>query len=62
MQARLLSPADAVFSVVPADPPNDGFNTANPNTRILLVKVSAPASGRMRLEVSLRPGNSDARR
>jgi hypothetical protein len=60
LQARLLSPADAVFAVLPADPPNDGFNAPNPNARILIVKVNAPASGRMQLEIALRPGNSGA--
>jgi hypothetical protein len=59
LRAGLLSPADATFSVIPADPPNDGFNAPNPGTRILIVKVSAPASGRIQLEVTLHPESTD---
>ena len=62
LRARLLSPGDATFSVIAADPPNDGFNAPNPDTRILIVKVNAPASGRIQLEVTLHPGNADASR
>jgi hypothetical protein len=60
LQARLLSPAGAIFSVIPADPPDDGFNDPNPNTQILVVNVTAPASGQVQLDVALRPGASDA--
>ncbi len=58
LQARLLSPPKAIFSVFPANPPDDGFNEPNPNTRILVVNVTAPVSGRIQLEVALRPGAS----
>jgi hypothetical protein len=56
LQVRLNSPAGATFSVIPADPPGDGFNAPNPDTRILIVTVKAPASGRVQLDVALRPG------
>jgi len=59
LQARLLSPADATFSVIPADPPKDDFNAANPDTRILVVNVTAPASGQIQLDVALRPGSTE---
>jgi hypothetical protein len=58
LQARLLSPPDATFSVIPADPPKDDFNAANPDTRILIVNVTVPASGRVQLDVALRPGST----
>jgi aspartate/glutamate racemase len=58
LQARLLSPAGAKFSVIPANPPDDGFNAANPNTRILVVNITAPASGQVQLDVALRPGST----
>jgi hypothetical protein len=60
LQASLLSPVGAIFSVIPADPPDDGFNEPNPNTRILVVNVTASASGQVQLNVALRPGASDA--
>lgn len=56
LQARLLSPAGAIFSIIPADLPKDDFNAANPDTRILVVNVTAPASGHIQLDVALRPG------
>ncbi len=59
LQARLLSPAGATFSVIPADPPKDDFNAANPDTRILIVNVIAPASGHIQLDVALRPGSTE---
>jgi hypothetical protein len=58
LQARLLSPAGAKFSVIPADPPKDDFNAVNPNTQILVVNVTAPASGQVQLDVALRPGST----
>jgi hypothetical protein len=59
LQARLLSPAGAKFSVIPANPPDDGFNAANPNTRILVVNVTAPTSGQVQLDVALRSGSTE---
>lgn len=55
LAARLLSPAGAVFAVAPADPPDNGVNAPNPNTRILSVTARAPADGRLRIQVSLQP-------
>lgn len=59
LQARLLSPANASFTVIPANPPDDGFDAPNPDTRILVVNVIAPASGRLELSVALRPGSGE---
>jgi len=55
LEARVLEPAGAGFAVAPADPPDDGVNMPNPNTRILSVTVRAPDDGRMRIEVKLHP-------
>ena len=60
LHVNLLSPEGATFSVTPADPPDDGFNAANPNTRMLLVHLTAPPSGKIELNVTLRPDESDA--
>lgn len=56
LKARVLSPADAKFDVVDAQPPDDGVNQKNPNTRILLLNTPAPASGNLTLTVQLQPG------
>ena len=58
MQARLLLPAGAKFEVVPADPPHDGVNHPNPNTRILVMDAVVPSSGRLEIEVLLQPGDN----
>ena len=55
LHATLLSPAGAGFTVISADPPDDGFNAPNPNTRILVVNVKAPESGDIKLGVALQP-------
>ena len=55
LAARLLAPSGATFEVVPADPPDDGVNQPNRNTRILVVNARAPADGRLRIEVTLQP-------
>jgi hypothetical protein len=56
LEAKLLSPAKAHFESIPADPPKDDFNVANPGTNILIVKATAPASGRLEFNVLLTPG------
>lgn len=53
LHARLACPEAAAFSVIPAKPPEDGFNAPNPGARILMVEVPAPASGELRIEVFL---------
>lgn len=59
LHAQVLSPSNAKFQVVAADPPDDGVNAANPNTRILVINVRAPADGRVKIEVRLRPEPAD---
>lgn len=54
LRAQLLAPEQTAFSVVPADPPDDGFNAPNPDTRVLTVNLSAPEDGHVRLHIVLR--------
>ncbi len=56
LRVRLVSPADASFRVRPAEPPKDGFNAPNPDTRILTVTVPRPESGELTLQVQLESG------
>lgn len=53
---KLLSPAKAKFESIPADPPKDDFNAPNPGSSILIVKATAPESGRVEFNVLLTPG------
>jgi hypothetical protein len=53
LQAKILSPAGAAFEVIPADPPIDSFNAPNPNTRILVIHLAAPADGKLNIAVEL---------
>jgi hypothetical protein len=53
LQAKILSPAGASFTVIPADPPVDNFNAPNPNTRILVIHIATPADGKLDIAVEL---------
>ena len=53
LQAKILSPDGASFEVIPADPPVDNFNAANPNTRILVIHIAAPDDGKLNIAVEL---------
>lgn len=61
LRARVLSPTGAKFEVADAQPPDDGVNQKNPNTKILLVNTAVPASGNLTLTIQLEPGQSPAR-
>jgi hypothetical protein len=41
--------------VIPADPPDDGFNAPNPGTYLLIVDATAPASGQVLIEMHFQP-------
>jgi hypothetical protein len=56
LRARVRSPAEATFGVHPADPPADGVNAPNPGTSILMLKLLAPADGKLHITVLLCPG------
>ena len=55
LRASILQPTGATFAVADAQPPDDGVNAKNPNTRILLVNTTVPASGKLVLTVQLEP-------
>jgi hypothetical protein len=59
--AKILSPADARFEILQAQPPNDGVNQPNPNTRILAVNLNVPASGNLIIEIELQPETASRR-
>ena len=52
LAAKLVEPAGATFEWITADPPND-YDAPNPGYRLLIVKMKAPASGRLRITVEL---------
>jgi len=56
LSAKIISPADAAFQIASAQPPDDGVNQPNPNTRMLALDVLVPASGKLTLEIQLQPG------
>lgn len=55
--AKIVSPAGAKFSIASAQPPDDGVNVPNPDTQILAVDSVIPATGALKIEVHLQPGN-----
>ncbi len=55
LRASILQPTGAIFAVADAQPPDDGVNAKNPNTQILLVNTTVPASGKLVLTVKLEP-------
>ncbi|HEX5220713.1 MAG TPA: heparinase II/III family protein [Verrucomicrobiae bacterium] len=61
LRATIISPEGASFEVVDAQPPDDGVNQKNPNTRILAVNSTVPASGNLTLTVQLKSDSATAR-
>ena len=53
--AKILSPAGAQFAVASAQPPDDGVNAPNRNTRILAVTTQVPADGTLTVDIELTP-------
>ena len=58
--AKIISPVGATFEIASAQPPADGVNQPNPNTRILAVNVRVPATGRLTVEIELQPAAATA--
>jgi len=57
LSAKVVSPAGANLEIANAEPPEDGVNQRNLDTRILSVNATIPASGRLTLEIQLQPGH-----
>jgi len=55
LRASILQPVGAKFEVADAQPPDDGVNAKNPNTRILLVNTTIAATGKLMLAIQLQP-------
>ncbi len=57
LHALLVAPG-ANFEVIPAEPPDDGFNAPNPGASLLIAHVRAPESGTLMIQVLLGPGDA----
>lgn len=57
LQVELGAESDGQLAVLPADPPDDGFNAPNPGTFLLVVDAVAPDSGKVHIEVYFETGN-----
>lgn len=51
LQVTMRSPTDGQLRVIPADPPDDGFNAANPDTYLLVVDAIAKDSSSLSIEM-----------
>ncbi len=56
LTVRVLAPAGAAFTVVPANPPDDGFNAPNPGVNLLCLDVAPAAMADLTLAVQMFPG------
>ena len=54
LRVRLHSSVKAKFETVSAEPPNE-FDAPNPGARLLIVHLTAPASGRLNVAVTFEP-------
>jgi hypothetical protein len=57
LRVKIVAPPEADFQIASAQPPKDGVNHPNPNTRILAVDAVVPSAGKLTLEIRLEPGN-----
>ena len=55
LAVKILSPSGAHFEIASAQPPDDGVNQLNPNSQILVVNTTVPASGNLTFEIELQP-------
>ena len=60
LTAEIISPLGAHFEMASAQPPDDGVNQTNVNSRILVSTLEVPASGCLDIEVRLQPGSPTA--
>lgn len=56
LQISLATPATGKFEVIPANPPDDRINVANPGVAILTANLRAPESGKLVIQVLIQPG------
>jgi hypothetical protein len=55
LEITMQQPGGGQLRVIPADPPDDGFNAPNPDTYLLIVDAIAPASGVLNIEMLFEP-------
>jgi len=55
LAVKILLPSGAHFEIASAQPPDDGINQPNPNSQILVVNTTVPASGNLIVEIELQP-------
>jgi len=60
LTVKILLPADEHFEIASAQPPDDGVNQPNPNSQILAVNTSVPASGNLMIEIQFQPESASA--
>jgi hypothetical protein len=53
LEATETASSTVPFEVIPASPPNDGYDAPNPNTYILIINAKTPKSGRLGISVLL---------
>ncbi|MFU8849270.1 MAG: heparinase II/III family protein [Opitutales bacterium] len=51
LEVTMQAPGHGQLQVIPADPPDDGFNAPNPDTYLLIVDATAPASGELTIQM-----------
>lgn len=51
LSVTMRQPSAGNLRVIPADPPDDDFNAANPGTYLLIVEAVAPTSGALSIEM-----------
>jgi len=56
LRVSMTQPPDGRLRVIPADPPDDGFNAPNPDTYLLIVDAIAPDSGEVDIKMHFIPG------
>jgi hypothetical protein len=62
LRVRVLAPADATFTVGPADPPADDFNAPNPGVRLLGIDLTAAGASSTTLAVQISPEATESAR
>jgi hypothetical protein len=58
LTVRVLAPAGARFTVVPADPPDNGYNAPNPGVTLLGIDLVAADASSVTLAVQVSPGTA----
>jgi len=55
LHLSLAPHSNGQLKVIPAEPPDDGFNAPNPGTSLLIVDTLAPESGTIRIQLHFEP-------